>query len=62
MNQKEADYAIETLCQKGCQEILRIIGRMKQGKLPPEVNTLTDEERHWVLTELQAIMAVYDHP
>jgi len=62
MNQKEADHAIETICQKGCLEVSRIIVWMKQGECPPAVSALNSEERRWVLAELQAIMAVYDHP
>jgi hypothetical protein len=59
MNQPPVEQCIESLCLKGCKEVLHLIGEIEQGRLPAEVAHLSETERQAVLKELKAIMAVY---
>lgn len=59
MNQPPVEQCIESLCLKGCREVLHLIGEMEQGRMPPETAHLSAAERLAVLKELKAIMAVY---
>ncbi len=54
------EQSIELLCQKGCKEVLRLIGEMEAGRTPGEISHLQESERQAVLRELKAIMAVYE--
>lgn len=60
MDHLPAEQCIETLCLKGCKEVLYLIAEMEQGRLPQEVAHLEETERQVVLRELKAIMAVYE--
>lgn len=59
MDHLPTEQCIETLCHKGCKEVLHLIAEMEQGRMPSEVAHLGDTERQVVLRELKAIMAVY---
>jgi hypothetical protein len=59
MDQSKISACIETLCEKGCREVTRVIGTLEQRGAVEEAATLTDDERNAVLVELKSIMAVY---
>lgn len=53
---------IEALCQQGCRAVRDHIAALEAGVVVMGTEALTEEERHVVLVELKAIMAVYDRP
>jgi len=59
MNQQSIDHCVEALCDKGCKEVWNDIQRLEAGEVLPETQALTEQERHAVLSELKAVMAVY---
>lgn len=60
MDHSKITLAIETLCQKGCKEVSRIILVLERNEPLEDVGQLSEDERQAVLAELKAIMAVYD--
>ncbi|MDD5329019.1 MAG: hypothetical protein PHX38_03380 [Sulfuricella sp.] len=60
MNHPKIAHCVETLCQKGCKEVSRLILTLERGEPVAEVLELPPAERQAVLDELKAIMAVYD--
>jgi len=60
MHPPAIEQSIELLCQKGCKEVLRLIGEMEAGRTPGEISHLKEMDRQVVLRELKAIMAVYE--
>jgi hypothetical protein len=61
MTPPSAEQCVELLCQKGCKEVLRLIGEIEEGGIPEELAHLPETGRQAVLRELKAIMAAYDH-
>ncbi len=57
---KSPQAVIEALCAKGCRQVWREIKALEDGNPPREARGLTGPELDQVLTELKAIMAVYD--
>ncbi len=57
---KSPQAVIEALCAKGCRQVWREIQALEAGDPPEETRGLTGAERDQVLSELKAIMAVYD--
>ena len=57
---KSPQAVIEALCAKGCRQVWRDIQTLEAGDPPEETRGLTGAERDQVLSELKAIMAVYD--
>jgi hypothetical protein len=53
------EHCIEILCSKGCRQVWQYIEQLRRGEELLETRGLSDAERHLVLIELQAIMAVY---
>ncbi len=51
---------VEALCQCGCDAVRATITAMEAGQAAGQVAGLSDAQRQRVLTELKAIMAVYD--
>ena len=51
---------VEAICAKGCRQVWRDLAAWEKGELPVEARALGDADRERVLTELKAIMAVYD--
>ncbi len=51
---------VEAICAKGCRQVWRDLAAWEKGELPGEARALGDADRERVLTELKAIMAVYD--
>lgn len=62
MDQHRIHIIVETLCERGCQEVNGIIERLSVGEPVDETQHLSREELDQVRRELQAIMAVYDKP
>jgi hypothetical protein len=55
-----ASQCIEALCQCGCEAVRATITALEVGAVVPQVQDLSEDERHKVLDELKAIMLVYD--
>ncbi|WP_127478450.1 hypothetical protein [Sulfurivermis fontis] len=51
---------IEALCQLGCDSVRNTIAALEAGQPVAQMDGLDAEQRRRVLTELKAIMAVYD--
>jgi hypothetical protein len=60
LDQRRVETCVEALCHKGCKAVWREIEAFEAGRLPPEAASLTPSEQRAVLSELKAIMAVYD--
>ncbi len=60
LDQKEISECVETLCDRGCESVREVIGRLESGQNVPETAELGTGQRAAVLHELQRIMAVYD--
>ncbi len=56
---QRVEQCVEILCLKGCRAIHGVIAQLERGESLPETIHLTEQERHAVLTEVKAIMAVY---
>jgi len=59
MDQTRIHQCVETLSQKGCAEVTRIIAALEQGETVADMQELTTDEKHATLIELKSIMAVY---
>lgn len=59
MNQTRIHQCVETLSQKGCAEVTRIIAALERGETVADMVELTADEKLATLTELKSIMAVY---
>ena len=51
---------VEAICAKGCRQVWQAIAAWEKGEVPVEARGLGEADLAWVLTELKAIMAVYD--
>ncbi|MCG6934729.1 MAG: hypothetical protein LJE73_02390 [Proteobacteria bacterium] len=51
---------IDNLCSSGCDSVLDAIQQLERGEIPAGTENLDPADRHRVLLELKAIMAVYD--
>jgi hypothetical protein len=51
---------VEALCKCGCNAVRATISAMERGLPVPQTEGLTEQQREFVLSELKAIMAVYD--
>lgn len=60
MQDKSVEACIEQLCQQGCREVRRVIALLEEGGDVPTTRELTPAGRTAVLSELRAVMAVYD--
>lgn len=54
--------ALEALAQRGCRYVTDVIARMERGEMPEELAAFGADQRAAALSELKAIMAVYDAP
>ena len=59
MDQTRIHQCVETLSQKGCAAVTRIIAALEQGETVADMLELTKDEKHAILIELKSIMAVY---
>lgn len=53
------DELIELLCADGCREVRCYIRMLETNEEHPAFDSLTQQERELLLSELQAIMQVY---
>ena len=53
---------VEDLCNLGCIRVNEIIALLEQGKNIPDIPALNRPETEMLLSELKAIMAVYEVP
>ncbi len=60
LNQRLVEQCVERLCQKGCRSVWSDIDALEAGKRLPEAAGLSAMEVGEVVTELKAIMAVYE--
>ena len=60
MNPRRVETCVESLCHKGCKSVWGDIEALERGAELPETRYLTRHERAAVLSELKAIMAVYN--
>ena len=51
---------MENLCRKGCRAVWSDIDALESGRTLPEVNGLSSHEVRAVISELRAVMAVYE--
>ena len=59
LNHRLVEKSVERLCDKGCRAVWSDIDTLEAGKPLPEVEGLSPIEVDAVLTELKAVMAVY---
>ncbi len=60
MNRKLVDQCVENLCEKGCQAVWSDIRALEAGEALSEVEGLSSSERTAVISELKAVMSVYE--
>ena len=52
---------VESICELGCERVNEIIDTLESGLSVNETSGLEASDRRLVLSELKAIMAVYDY-
>ena len=60
MDQRRVEKCVENLCRKGCRAVWSDIDALESGRTLPEVNGLSSHEVRAVISELRAVMAVYE--
>ena len=60
MNRRLVDQCVENLCEKGCQAVWSDIRALEAGQALSEVEGLSAAERMAVISELKAVMSVYE--
>jgi len=60
MNNPRLEQRITQICGMGCTRVREIIGALERDHVTVESENLSPSERAQVLSELKAIMAVYD--
>jgi hypothetical protein len=51
---------LEAVCRHGCRHVRQVIAALERNDTPQDLLELDPDRRRCILTELQAIMAVYD--
>lgn len=59
-NKESVSHCIDNICQLGCDGVRNVISAIEKGESPDPVDSLSGDDRGFVLTELKEIMAVYD--
>ncbi|MCB1876038.1 MAG: hypothetical protein KDH88_08695 [Chromatiales bacterium] len=54
------EACVERICDMGCAQVYRIIDLLEQGQDARELTGMTCHDRDAILTELKAIMSIYD--
>ena len=62
MTSNHVQQRIEAMCQQGCDSVRSYIRAMEENLPLSQLDGLDNNEKERVLTELKAIMAVYDRP
>jgi hypothetical protein len=60
VNRRLVDQCVENLCEKGCQAVWSDIRALEAGQALSEVEGLSAAERMAVISELKAVMSVYE--
>ena len=60
MNHRLVEQCVENLCRKGCRAVWSDLDALEEGEVVPEVGGLSSAEVTAVVTELRAVMAVYE--
>ncbi|HPE80483.1 MAG TPA: hypothetical protein PKZ35_10790 [Gammaproteobacteria bacterium] len=60
MNHRLVEQCVENLCRKGCRAVWSDLDALEEGEVVPEVEGLSSAEVTAVVTELRAVMAVYE--
>ena len=60
MDQRRVEKCVENVCRKGCRAVWSDIDALESGRILPEVNGLSSHEVRAVISELRAVMAVYE--
>jgi hypothetical protein len=60
MLKPELQSVVDQLCTDGCKRVNRYIREIQAGDYPHQMRKLNPQECAEVMSELQAIMAVYD--
>ena len=51
---------VESICEQGCQQVNQVIDDIEKGAEPETPLPLANHEKKQLVTELKAIMSVYD--
>jgi len=63
MPQSDSTYrCIEAICQSGCLAVRAVIESLERGQSIPQTDGMSDEQVNLILSELKAVMSVYDEP
>lgn len=60
LNDEQYAAQLERVCQLGCDSVRQLIRHLAMEEWPPELESLSSEQRHTFRAELETIMAVYD--
>ena len=60
MDHRLVEQVVETLCAAGCRAVWTTIDDLEAGREIPEVRDLSPQEIKAVISELKAVMAVYE--
>ncbi len=60
MDQRRVEKCVENVCRKGCRAVWSDIDALESGRNLPEVKGLSSHEVRAVISELRAVMAVYE--
>lgn len=60
IDQHRVQHCVESLCAGGCEAVRATIAALERGHGVAATDHLGESERAAVLTELRAVMAVYD--
>ncbi len=60
MSDSDISQPLEAICQLGCEVTRATIEALELGHEVPQAEGLGDEARQELITELKAVMAVYD--
>ncbi|MCP5414519.1 MAG: hypothetical protein H6961_07905 [Chromatiaceae bacterium] len=60
LNHRLVEQCVENLCRKGCRAVWSDLDALEEGEVVPEVEGLSSAEVTAVVTELRAVMAVYE--
>lgn len=60
MLKPELQSIVEQLCEDGCKRVNRYIREIQAGDYPSQMRRLQRQDCDAILTELKAIMAVYE--
>jgi len=60
INMSKVDELVETIAQRGCIEVNRLLLQLDSGKIPEDLKNLPETERLYIRDELKSVMAIYE--